>query len=137
MTAATLRATLADGAEALAAAGMEDPRSEARLLLGAALGVGTEVLLGAPERLMEDGQRRLFDALVGRRAAREHYPILVGGERVGEITSGSFSPTLQRPIAMGYVPPEFAEVGTALQVDLRGRPEEATVVALPFYKRSS
>ena len=73
----------------------------------------------------------------GRRAAREHYPILVGGERVGEITSGSFSPTFQRPIAMGYVPPEFAEVGTSLQVDLRGRPEEATVVALPFYKRSS
>lgn len=78
MTAATLRATLADGAEALAAAGLEDPRSEARLLLGAALGVGTEVLLGAPERVMEDGQRRLFDALVGRRAAREPAAYILG-----------------------------------------------------------
>ncbi len=78
MTPTTLRATLADAAETLAAAGLENPRSEARLLLGAALGVGAEVLLGAPERVMETGQRRLFDALVGRRAAGEPAAYILG-----------------------------------------------------------
>ena len=69
---------LAEAAEALAAAGLEDPRSEARLLLGAALGVGVEVLLGAPERLMENRQRRKFDALVERRAGREPAAYILG-----------------------------------------------------------
>ncbi len=74
----SLSQALAQGAQALAAAGLEDPRSEARLLLGAALGVGVEVLLGAPERLMENGQRREFDALVERRAAREPAAYILG-----------------------------------------------------------
>ena len=74
----SLREALARGAQALAAAGLEDARSEARLLLGAALGVGAEVLLGAPERLMENGQHREFDALVDRRAAREPAAYILG-----------------------------------------------------------
>lgn len=69
---------LTEGAQALAAAGLEDPRSEARLLLGAALGVGPEVLIGAPERLLENGQRREFNALVERRAAREPAAYILG-----------------------------------------------------------
>jgi len=75
--------------------------------------------------------------LPGRRAAREGCPILSEGERVGEITSGSFSPTLQKVIAMGYVSPELAEVGTELTVDIRGRFETARVVPLPFYQRNT
>jgi aminomethyltransferase len=51
------------------------------------------------------------------------------------VTSGTFSPTLQKPIAMAYVPPQFATVGTDLSIDIRGTPEAAKVVALPFYKR--
>lgn len=96
--------------------------------------IGCEALARCREA--SDQSVRIGLEINGRRAAREHYPILVSGKRVGEITSGSYSPTLQRPIAMGYVPPEYAKVGTSLQVDLRGRPEEATVVALPFYQRS-
>ena len=69
---------LTEGAQALAAAGLEDPRSEARLLLGAALGVGPEVLIGAPERPLENGQRREFNALVERRAAREPVAYILG-----------------------------------------------------------
>lgn len=79
--------------------------------------------------------RRVGLELAGRRAAREHYPVLAGGEKIGEITSGTFSPTLQKPIAMAYVAPAHAEVGTELQVDIRGTQESARVVPLPFYKR--
>jgi aminomethyltransferase len=73
--------------------------------------------------------------LSGRRAAREHYAVLGNGKPVGEITSGTFSPTLQKPIAMAYIPPQFAEIGTELAVDIRGTTEPAKVVKLPFYSR--
>jgi aminomethyltransferase len=74
--------------------------------------------------------------LAGRRAAREHYPVLAAGTTVGAITSGTFSPTFQKPIAMAYVRPEHAAVGTQLSVDIRGTAEAATVVPLPFYTRA-
>jgi len=69
---------LAQGAQTLADAGLEDPRSEARLLLGAALGVGLEGLIGAPERALENGQRQHFEALINRRAAREPAAYILG-----------------------------------------------------------
>ncbi len=75
--------------------------------------------------------------LTGRRPAREHSPICVGGRVIGQTTSGTYSPTLKKPIAMGYVPPEFAEPGTEVQVDVRGRLEPARIVKLPFYRRNS
>lgn len=75
--------------------------------------------------------------LTGRRVPREHYPITRGEELLGEVTSGTFSPTLDKPIAMGYVRPEFAAAGGELEIDIRGRRVPATVVPLPFYKRRS
>ena len=72
----------------------------------------------------------------GRRAGRSHYPVLSNGGVVGEVTSGAPSPTLGYPIALAYVDTAFAEPGTELQVDLRGKPEPFTVVELPFYKRT-
>jgi aminomethyltransferase len=54
------------------------------------------------------------------------------GAVVGAVTSGGFSPTLETPIAMGYVPPALGEPGTALKVVVRGKPQNARVVALPF-----
>jgi len=74
--------------------------------------------------------------LAGKRAAREHYRVFANGEAIGEVTSGTFSPTLQKPIAMAYVPPEHSQAGTALTVDIRGATESARVVPLPFYTRS-
>ncbi len=79
--------------------------------------------------------KRIGLELTGRRAAREGYPILADGRRVGTVTSGAYSPTLNTAIAMGYVPWEFAAEGTRLAVDIRGRVEEAKVVPLPFYRR--
>jgi aminomethyltransferase len=75
--------------------------------------------------------------LAGRRPAREGCPILVDGERIGETSSGTYSPSLQKPVAMGYVRPGFARPGTELMIDIRGHQEPARVVSLPFYRRHS
>ncbi|MEV4952651.1 glycine cleavage system aminomethyltransferase GcvT [Paenarthrobacter nitroguajacolicus] len=72
---------------------------------------------------------------LGRRAGRGHYPVLKDGATVGEVTSGQPSPTLGYPVALAYVDVAFAEPGTALDIDLRGKTEPFEVVALPFYKR--
>jgi aminomethyltransferase len=63
---------------------------------------------------------------------RHGYAILAEGKPVGTVTSGGFSPTLQRGIALGYVTPPLAGDGTALAIDIRGRSVPATVVRLPF-----
>jgi aminomethyltransferase len=73
---------------------------------------------------------------LGRRAGRAHYPVLKDGNVVGEVTSGQPSPTLGYPIAMAYVDVAFTEVGTTLDIDLRGKAEPFEVVDLPFYKRA-
>jgi aminomethyltransferase len=54
------------------------------------------------------------------------------GNVIGKVTSGGPSPTLGKNIAMGYVPPQFSELGTELKVVVRGKPAAAEVVALPF-----
>jgi aminomethyltransferase len=75
--------------------------------------------------------------LAGKRVPREGYTLIGGGRQVGTVTSGTFSPTLEKPIAMGYVEPDVAAIGTSLEVDIRGRMEPAHVVELPFYKRTA
>ena len=70
--------------------------------------------------------------LEGRAPARAHAEIRHGGESVGEITSGVFSPTLNAPIALGYVRAALAVPGTALDLIVRDKPLPGTVVALPF-----
>jgi aminomethyltransferase len=92
----------------------------------------------ALKRIQQEPLRRVRVGLEldGRRAARHGATILVYDQPVGEVTSGSFSPTLQKSIAMGYVPPQFAEPGTNVIVDIRGRKEPARIVQLPFYRRN-
>ncbi|MBG6084258.1 glycine cleavage system aminomethyltransferase GcvT [Zhihengliuella flava] len=72
---------------------------------------------------------------LGRRAGREGYEVTVDGEVVGAVTSGQPSPTLGYPIALAYVDVAHAEPGTAVDVDVRGKPQPFEVVALPFYRR--
>ena len=74
--------------------------------------------------------------LAGQRPARELSEIYHHDQKVGVVTSGTFSPTLRRPIAMGYAPRSLSALGTELWIDIRGRKEPARVVALPFYRRS-
>ena len=81
--------------------------------------------------------RQIGLELSGKRVPRQHYPITCDGSPIGEVTSGTFSPSLDRPIAMGFVQPDFAEIGRKLGIDVRGKTQPATVVKLPFYKRGS
>lgn len=82
--------------------------------------------------------QRIGLELDGKRAAREGSPIVdASGNPLGTVTSGSYVPTLQKSIAMGYVPHGSVSVGTTLQVDIRGSLTPARVVPLPFYKRQS
>ena len=74
--------------------------------------------------------------LQGRAIARHDYPVLHNGTRVGIVTSGTWSPTLEEAIAMAYVPPELAKPGTELSVEIRGKSQPAVVVRRPFYKRT-
>jgi len=73
--------------------------------------------------------------LEGRRPAREECGILVNGQVVGVVTSGTFAPTLQKPIAMCYVDREHSQLGTQVDIDIRGKVHQAIVVKLPFYTR--
>ena len=67
--------------------------------------------------------------------ARQGYRILGGANVVGEITSGTKSPTLGKAIGLGYVASAWERVGTTLNIDIRGRAVRAEVVQLPFYRR--
>ena len=84
---------------------------------------------------MEGGppQKRVGLEVEGRQPVREGALILdAEGNEVGKITSGGFSPSLQRPIAMGYVASHLAENGTALKLEQRGKLFDARVTAMPF-----
>ena len=95
--------------------------------------IGRDVL----ERQTAEGVRRRLVGLKlqGRAIARHGYPVLHDDQQVGEITSGSWSPTLSEGIALAYVPAPLAKLGTELAVRIRGRQEPAVVVKRPFYRR--
>jgi len=95
--------------------------------------VGREVLAaqkqgGAPRKLVG------FE-MVGRGIARHGYPVHLGDEESGCVTSGSYAPFLQKNIGLCYLPAARSTVGTELDVDVRGRRVAARVVPTPFYKR--
>jgi len=78
-------------------------------------------------------EKRVGFEITGRQPVREGALVLDGeGNEVGKITSGGFSPSLQRPIAMGYVAAPFAGEGTALKLGQRGRLFDARVAPMPF-----
>lgn len=92
----------------------------------------------ALRKIAADGPKRKITGLVleGRRIARQGSKVLVGDSEAGEVTSGTFSPTLEKSIAMAYVDAAALTNGAALCVDVRGERIGATVVSLPFYKRA-
>jgi aminomethyltransferase len=96
--------------------------------------IGRSVL----EQQKQNGlQRRLVGLRTeGRNIARHGYPVLSEGKPIGEITSGTLSPTLGYPIALAYVAAELAQLDRVLQVEIRGKSYPATVVKRPFYKSS-
>lgn len=94
---------------------------------------------GALRKIAETGPLKKLVGLEleGKRIARQGTPVLHDGKPVGQVTSGTLSPTLGKSIAMAYVDAAASSIGTALQVDLKGTLNPATVVKLPFYKRSN
>ena len=92
---------------------------------------------GAERILSEIGtgpvQKRVGLFVEGRQPVREGALILDHeGTEIGRITSGGFSPSLQRPIAMGYVATGLSDVGQSLKLEQRGKLFDATVAAMPF-----
>jgi len=94
---------------------------------------GREALVRASQQ--PSPRTRVGLTLGGKRVPREQCSVLKDGAQVGVVTSGTFSPTLDTPIAMAYVDRALAELNTELMIDIRGRSEPARVVKLPFYRR--
>ncbi len=92
----------------------------------------------AVARLRAEGAQELLTpfVLTDRGVPRQGNPVIdVGGERIGEVTSGTHSPSLEQGIGMAYVRAEHAEPGTAFVIDVRGRHRQARSEARPLYKR--
>jgi aminomethyltransferase len=89
----------------------------------------------AIERVRAEGPRRRLVGfeMTDRAVARHGYRILRDGKEVGHVTSGSYGPSVDRYIGMGYVPTSLAGVGTELDVEVRGRGQRARVAKTPFY----
>jgi len=91
----------------------------------------------ALRRLNQDGLTR---KLVGfemedRGIARHGYKVFIEEKEVGEVTSGTFTPTLQKAIGLAFVPVSFSEPGTEISIRIRDHHAKARIVKLPFYKR--
>jgi glycine cleavage system T protein (aminomethyltransferase) len=86
----------------------------------------------------EDGLTRKLIGfeVTDRGIARDEQVILINGEPVGRVTSGSPAPFLKKNIGMGYVPVAYSDVGTSIEIDVRGKHVGAKIVPLPFYKRA-
>ncbi len=92
---------------------------------------GSEAVAAA--RAEGTAERLAAFAITGRGIPRQGNPILAGDERVGTVTSGTFSPSLGIGIGMGYVRADLAEPGTAVAIDVRGRRREAEIRSKPLY----
>ncbi len=93
---------------------------------------------GALEEAKAEGVKRTLVGLemVERGIARDGYKVQDDtGREIGYVTSGSYAPFLKKNVALAYVPPEFAEIGKTVKVEIRGQGVKAHVVPTPFYKR--
>jgi aminomethyltransferase len=84
--------------------------------------------LGTRKRLMG------FE-MIERGVARDGYPVRIEGAIRGRVTSGSPAPYLKKNLGMAYIPPDCAQVGREIEIEIRGKLALARLVALPFYKR--
>lgn len=73
--------------------------------------------------------------MIDRGIPRSHYPVFIGDEQIGEVTTGTQSPTLKKNVGLALIKAEHAAVGTELDVEIRGKRLKAVIVPTPFYKR--
>jgi aminomethyltransferase len=108
-------------------------------------GLGNYVKMNKPDFIgkaafVEKGEPKIARVglqMTGRGIAREHCDVYQGETQVGTTSSGTFCPYLNQAIAMALVNKEVSELGTQVEVDVRGRRIAAKVVPLPFYKKAS
>lgn len=109
--------------------------------LGWMIGWTNEAFIGR-ERLREQKDQGVSRRLVGfemidRGIARHGHPVVLAGQPVGVVTSGTQTPYLGKAIGMAYVPADRSRPGTEIEIDIRGRVAKARVVPMPFYKRQN
>src|SRR6266545_596004 len=105
--------------------------------LGWVVKLGKGEFTGKPaiDHVKAEGPRRRLIGfeLIDRSVARHGYRILRDGAEIGRVTSGTYGPSVDRYIGIGYVPAALSALGTEIEVEVRGRPQKARVVKTPFY----
>ncbi len=95
--------------------------------------IGREALL---RQKTEGVPRKLVGVeMVDRGIPRAHYPVYADGRKIGEVTTGTQSPTLKRNLGLALIDAKYSELGTEIWVDIRGKQLKARVVKTPFYKK--
>ncbi|MBI2264206.1 MAG: glycine cleavage system aminomethyltransferase GcvT [Armatimonadetes bacterium] len=87
-------------------------------------------------RVKDAPPRRLIGLTLEKGIPREGYPVLLDGQPAGGVTSGTFSPTLRKGIAVAYVETPLLGKNKAVEVEIRGKPFPGSLVKLPFYRGS-
>lgn len=93
--------------------------------------IGKEALLKQSEKGVE--KIRIGIKMIGRGIPRPHYNLYIGENKIGTLTSGTYSPLLKIGIGMGYVKTEYSQPKTEIEVDIRGKRVKAKIVEWPFY----
>jgi len=117
---------------------MDDSISPLETGLGFAVKLEKEDFIGK-EGIVSRGTPKLTRVglnITGRGIAREACPVYLGEKLLGTTTSGTHCPYLGRPVAMALLQPEHSQLGTQVEVEVRGRRISAEIIPLPFYKRS-
>lgn len=110
---------------------------EARLGFAVKLDKGDFIGRDALVKQKEEGLNRQLVGLemIGRGIPRTNYPVYVEDEAIGEVTSGTKSPTLNKSLGLAYVKSEYSARGQAVEIGIRGKRVAARIVDTPFYKR--
>ena len=104
--------------------------------LGFAVKMDKEDFIGKAALEAPATRKRVGLKVTGRGIIREEEPVFVGDKQIGMTTSGTHCPYLGQPVAMALVEKDSVELGSAVEVEVRGRRVAAEVVELPFYKRA-
>ena len=117
---------------------MDDDVSPLETGLGFAVKMKKDDFIGkkALEEHAELTRKRVGLEVIGRGIIREHQDVYADGKVIGHTTSGTKGPFIDKAVGMALLETDYTDVGTKLQVDVRGRMIDVQVVALPFYKRA-
>tara|TARA_Y100000031_G_C8251633_1_gene400792 strand:- start:6321 stop:7487 length:1167 start_codon:yes stop_codon:yes gene_type:complete len=94
--------------------------------------IGKEIL----KKQKEHGTERILVVfeMVDRGIARENYEIFANNEKIGHVTSGTFSPTFRKSLGMALIKKPFSEIGNELNIKIKGKLHKAKIVKRPFYE---